>query len=109
MQRMTPDAFIQDAIAVGERLGIAALGPHQRLVFLISEAECLTDMEGIDAFLAKYSPDWLLETAAAFAAVGAVDIAAEIQALPNCVPVGDPRLDRLNRLVAERVGYDYTS
>ncbi len=46
---MNPEAFINAAIAAGERDGVAALDPDQRLVYLIAEAECLADMEGIDA------------------------------------------------------------
>ncbi len=104
---MTPDAFIEEAIATGERLGFAALDPDQRLVYLIAEAECLSDMEGIDSFLHKYAPDWLPEVAAAYEAVGAAEIAAELRAVPSNVEVGDPRLDRLNELVTARAGYDY--
>ena len=104
---MTPEAFIDNAIAAGERLGVAALDPDQRLVYLIAEAECLADVEGIDAFLGRYAADWLSEAAAAFEAVGAADIAAELRAVPPGAVVGDPRLDRLNELVTARAGYDY--
>ena len=104
---MTPDEFIEAAIAAGERLGAEALDPDQRLVYLIAEAECLSDMDGIDSFLGKYAPRWLSEAAAAFEAVGAAEIAAELRAVPPDAAVGDPRLDRLNGLLTARAGYDY--
>ena len=104
---MTPDAFIEQAIAAGERLGVAALDPDQRMVYLIAEAECLSDMEGVDSFLGRFAPTWLPEAAAAFMAVGAVEIAAELRAAPPDAEVGDPRLDRLNELITARAGYGY--
>jgi hypothetical protein len=104
---MTPEAFIDEAIAAGERLGVAGLDLDQRLVYLIAEAECLSDMEGIDSFLDKYAPAWLAEAAVAFEAVGAAEIAAELRAVPSDAAVGDPRLDRLNELVTARAGYDF--
>jgi hypothetical protein len=106
---VTPEAFIERAIADGQRLGVAALDSDQRLVFLISEVECLADMEGIDSFLNRYAPEWLAEAAAAFEAVGAAEIAAELRAVPPDTAPGDPRLDRLNDLVVARTGYDYES
>jgi hypothetical protein len=54
---MNPDAFIGTAIEVASRNGIGALDANQRLVYLISEAEVLCDMEGIDAFLGRYFPN----------------------------------------------------
>jgi len=104
---MTPEDFIDQAIAAGQRDGVAALDPDQRLVYLIAEAECLCDMEGVDSFLDRYAPDWIAEAAAAFEAVGAADIALELRAAPLNAPVDDPRLDRLNELIVGRVGYDY--
>ena len=106
---MTPEAFIDAAIAAGERDGVAALDPVQRLVYLIAEAECLADMEGIDAFLGRYAPEWLHAAAAAFEAVGAAEISAELRSLPPDAAVGDPRLDRLNELVVARAGYGFES
>jgi hypothetical protein len=106
---VTPEVFIDAAIAAGDRDGVAGLDPDQRLVYLIAEAECLADMEGIDSFLSRYAPDWLAETAAAFEAVGAAEIAAELRVVPTDASVGDPRLDRLNTLVTSRAGYDYES
>lgn len=107
---MTPEAFIDAAIAAGGRDGVAALDPDQRLVYLISEAECLCDSEGIDSFLRRYAPQWLGEAAAAFEAFGAAGIAAELRAAPlDALFTGDPRLDRLNALLTERAGYGYES
>lgn len=104
---MTPEAFIEEAIAAGQRDGIASLDADQRLVYLITEAECLCDMEGIDSFLHSYAPTWISEAAYAFEVVGAAVIGAELRAVPLNSPVGDPRLDRLNKLITGRVGYNY--
>lgn len=83
-----------------------ALEPNQRLVFLISEAEVLCDMEGIDSFLDRYAAEWLGESADAFAAVGATEIAAGLRAIArtgaDALVVG-----QTNTLIAQRVGYDY--
>jgi hypothetical protein len=106
---MTAETYIEEAIAAGGHHGIAALNAGQRLIYLISEAECLCDMEGVDSFLERYAPAWIAETAAAFEAVGASDIAAELRSAPLDAPVGDPRLDRLNDLITRRAGYSYES
>ena len=83
------------------------LDAEQKLVFLISEAEVLCDMEGIDSFLDRYAPRWVPE-AAAFEAVGAAEIAAELRAAPfDALFTGDPRLDRVNELITGRVEYAY--
>jgi hypothetical protein len=104
---MTADEFINVAIAAGQREGVAALDPVQRLIYLIAEAECLCDMEGIDSFLDRYAPEWVSEAAAAFEAVGATEIAAELRTCPTDAPVGDPRLDLLHELIVGRTGYSY--
>jgi hypothetical protein len=104
---MDTERFINEAIATGQRLGVATLDPDQRLVYLIAEAECLCAMEGIDSFLDRYA-EWLPETAAAFQAVGATEIASELLRIPqDALFTGDPRLDRVNGLINERVGYSY--
>jgi hypothetical protein len=96
---MDSETFINAAIDTGAKYGIDTLDAEQRLVFLISEAEVLCDMEGIESFLQCYGPIWIAEAAAAFEAVGAVDIAAELRVAPIGAPVGDPRLSRLNELI----------
>jgi hypothetical protein len=75
------DAFINTAIEVGSRDGIGALDADQRLIYLISEAGVLCDMEGIDSFLDRYFPQWMEETACAFAEVGAAEIAVALRAI----------------------------
>jgi hypothetical protein len=102
-----PDILISTAIDAGVRDGIDALDAEQRLVFLISEAEVLCDMEGVEAFLARYAPRWLEDAVAAFEAVGATAIAAELRAAPLDGAVSDQRLKRLNDLITGRVGYNY--
>ena len=102
-----PDVFIEAAIDAGFRDGLEALDPDQRLVFLISQAEVLCDMEGIDSFLDYYRPRWMPETAAAFAAIGATQIAAALGAITLDTPPDDPLLDRANEFIVNRAGYDY--
>jgi hypothetical protein len=98
---------METAIAVGARDGIEALDADQRLVYLISEAEVLCDIDGIDAFIDHYFPQWMEETAAAFAEVGAADIAAGLRAITADTARDDPLLDRVNELITRRAGYDY--
>lgn len=45
---MIVDNFIENSIKEGSRGGAEQLDATQRMVFLISEAEILCDMEGID-------------------------------------------------------------
>jgi hypothetical protein len=111
LREADPDAFIKTAIEAGSRAtledrGIGALDADQRLVYLISEAEVLCDMEGIDAFIDRYCPKWMEETAAAFAEVGAAEIAAGLRAIAADVG-NDPLLDRVNELITNRAGYGY--
>jgi hypothetical protein len=121
LKNADPDAFIKTAIEMGERAvrealasglpavrGIGALDADQRLVYLIAEAEALCDMEGIDAFLNYYFPDWMEETAAAFAEVGAAEIAGALRGAIDADTIRDDRLlDRANELITGRAGYDY--
>jgi hypothetical protein len=105
---MNPDDFIEEAIETGARLGVVALDPVQRVVFLISEAETLCDMEGIDTFLDRYSPAWMDETVTAFRIVGAEEIARELQ-LVLIEGASESRLDLLNEFITSRTGYGYDS
>jgi hypothetical protein len=104
---MSTDEFISDAIAAGQKNGMNALDAEQRLVWLISEAEVLCDMEGIDAFLDRYSLEWLPDSAAAFDAVGAHEIAMCLHTIQAGSAVNDQLLDRLGNLITSRAGYDY--
>jgi hypothetical protein len=101
---------VREALASGLPAvrGIGALDADQRLVYLIAEAEALCDMEGIDAFLNYYFPDWMEETAAAFAEVGAAEIAGALRGPIDADTIRDDRLlDRANELITGRAGYDY--
>jgi hypothetical protein len=107
---MNSDDFINDAIDRGHRNDMVSLDADQRMVFLIAEAEADCDMNGIDSFLSRYAPDWTSETAAAFDAVGAVEIAKEMRIAPtDALFTGDGRLERLNELITGRIGYSYES
>jgi hypothetical protein len=76
-------------------------------MYLIAEAEYLSDMEGIDSFFDMYAPAWLPEAATAFEAAGVAEIAAKLRVVPSNAAVGDPRLDRLDGLVTAWTGYDH--
>jgi len=106
---MDPDVFIDAALDAGRSNGIDALDADQRLVYLISQAEILSDMEGVDTFLGSYFPRWIEETAAAFADIGAAAIAAGFRAIAAGGTKDDPLLDRVNELITSRAGYDYES
>jgi len=104
---MDPCALIDAAIEVGSGNGIGTLDADQRLVYLISEAEVLCDIDGINNFLDLYFPQWKEETAAAFAEVGAAEIAIGLRAITAETLRDDPLLDRVNDLIRGRAGYDY--
>ena len=104
---MSVDEFIQVAIDLGARNGVASLDPDQRMVFLISEAEVDCSMNGIDTFLNRYCPDWMEETSAAFEAVGAAEIAQHLRAITAETPRDDQILDRVNELITSCTGYNY--
>jgi len=93
----------------GAERGLDSLTPAGRKVFLISEAEVLCDMEGIDSFLDRYSAS-VSEAADAFAAAGAGQIAGSLRAICAQLPARpDELLDRANTLIVARTGYDYDS
>lgn len=104
---MTPAETIERAISHGGQSGIAAFSSVERVVWLISEAETLCDMEGIDAFLSRYAGDLLLETAAAFHSVGAVETGQALRAIHCVSPPSDELLTRAESLICGRVNYDY--
>ena len=107
--RMDTDAFINDAITLGSRRGLDSLTSNQRVVFLISEAEALCDMEGIDTFLDRYEPEWIAETASAFEYIGAMQIALAFRELTTLPSNREATLDRLNTMITNRTGYNYDS
>jgi hypothetical protein len=63
-------------------------------------------MEGIDSFLDRYFPQWMEETAAASAEVGAAEIAVALRAIDADTIRDDTLLDRANDLITSRTGYD---
>lgn len=94
---MNYDRFIYDAITLGSRDGVASLDDMQRIVFLVWEAEVMCDMDGIDAFLDRYDPEWIAETTISFERVGANEIAAEFRRLMTHVQDRDTISTRLDR------------
>jgi hypothetical protein len=110
MTALDPDRFIDEAIEVGGKRGLAALGDLAGRVFLISEAEVLCDLEGIDSFLDQYGSAGLSQLCAAFDTIGAESIAASCRVVLESMPrPNEPALDRLNSLISDRAGYDYGS
>jgi hypothetical protein len=101
--------FIESILKRGAESGIDSLSVSERKVWLISEAEVLCDMEGIDSFLDRYE-SLLPEAADAFAEAGATQIADSLRAIHTHLPSrSDELLARANALVTARAGYDYDS
>jgi hypothetical protein len=98
---------IESILKRGTEGGVEALAPLERKVWLISEAEVLCDMEGIDSFLDRYIT-LLPETVIAFAEVGATEIAESLQAIHDELPTRRAGLlNHANALVSARSGYDH--
>lgn len=107
---MDADAIINEAIDLGERDGLAALGPVHGIVYMISEAEVCCDMDGIDSLLDRYGVESMVSFAQAFLAVGATEIAHVLTNITSCNPVTcEALLARANSLITSRAGYSYES
>lgn len=107
---MTPAEFIACAIDRGARSGLAATSGLERIVFLISEAEVLCDMEGICWFIDYIEPDVVREMSSAFKTIGATEIASGLLSIAlEGDAVSDDILRRTGDLICERSGYDYES
>jgi hypothetical protein len=105
---VTTDDFIQNAIDAGQSQGVAGLSTLQRAVFLVSELEVLSDMEGIDAFLDRYHANDLRDAADLLSAAGATDTASSLMEIASSMPnPQEATLSRANDLVTSRAGYDY--
>jgi hypothetical protein len=103
-----PEAFITQAVQLGERDGLLELEPVSKVVFAIAEAEAYCDKDGIDALLYRYGLSALPVFAASFSQVGAVAIAAALSELASAGP-SDEVLSRANALITSREGYSYES
>ena len=107
---MDAAAFINYAIDRGSSMGLVELAGLEREVFLVSEAEVLCDLDGIDSFVDRYESSGLREAAAAFRQIGATDIAAGMEAMAASLPtVSEDLWDQVTRLVTARAGYDFES
>ena len=106
---MNAEEYIDIAIRRGERLGLNSLAPLERKVFLISEAEVLCDMEGIDSLINRYGINELEECAEAFQSVGANEIATKLKASIRPESLSDGLLNELGSLISSRAGYSYES
>lgn len=105
---MTADEFINAAIDKGQTAGLASLGPDERLVFLVSEAEVYCEVEGIDSLLDRYSSTDLQECVSAFAEIGATEIADALRSVISGLPTRDESaLSKADSLIKDRTGYDY--
>ena len=79
-------------------------------MWLISQAEALCDLEGIDAFLAWCRGNLLSEAAEAFRDIGAVDISESLNAIRSALPEQpEDLLDRAEALITACSGYDYAA
>src|SRR5512147_10279 len=102
------EAFISEAIERGSAEGLSASTGPARTVFLISEAEVLCDMEGIDSFVDRYGPSGVAELAVAYAAIGAEWIASLLREIASSLPrSSDVLLSRANEQITSRLGYGY--
>lgn len=105
--RMAADDFITMAIARGQSAGPGQLSADERFVFLLSEVEVHCDMDGIDSLLDEHSVAELAECAAAFADVGAVEIATTLRRILEALPDREEALlSRADTLIRDRAGYD---
>jgi hypothetical protein len=104
----TVDQVIDAALERGKTAGLKALDPISRWIFLVSEAEVLCDMEGVDSFIDRYGGAALLELTDAYRNLGARELAAASYVVAISLPARvSPQMDRLNRLITDRVGYDF--
>jgi len=107
---MDADEIINESIGLGARDGLAALGPVQGFVYMISEAEVCCDKDGIDSLLDRYGDHSMVRFAEAFLAVGAAEIARALSKIPSCsVGERETLLTRANDLITSRAGYSYES
>lgn len=105
---MTTEEFISAVIDKGVREGTHALVGKARVVFTISEVEVSCDMNGIDTVLDHVENGRLDNLAAAFAAIGAMEIASELEKIERALPARDHEmLSRANDLITSRTGYSY--
>jgi hypothetical protein len=105
---VTTDEFITTAIARGAKEGFRALSEKQRVIFLVSEAEVLCAMEGIDTLLDWIEREELCGVSDAFAAIGAGEIATCLARIEQALPArDDAELMHANRLITSCAGYSY--
>jgi hypothetical protein len=105
---LDPESFIDDAIKQGSRLGLRSLAGVARQVYLISEAEVLCDMEGIDSFVDAYGGAGVAELAEAYAFIGAWKISSVLREISGAMPgAREEALDLANALICDRAGYGY--
>src|SRR5437016_3121985 len=99
---VTADEFINASIDKGQSGGLTSLGPDERLVYLVSEAEVYCDMEGIDSLLDRYSSAELAECVSAFAEIGATEVADALRAVVSVLPEREESaLSRADALIKE--------
>jgi hypothetical protein len=102
------DQVVSAALEQGQRDGLDTLDNLSRWIFLVSEAELLCDMEGVDSFVDRYGGLVLLELADAYRNLGAQALAEASRAVADALPIRTKSdLDHLNRLVCDRAGYDF--
>jgi hypothetical protein len=105
---MNSTEIIQRAIARGEEQGLHALSTHEQFVFAVSEAEMYCDKDGIDALIHRYGKEGMLLFSKTFGAVGANEIAAELQAIAKTAGIpGETLLSSVNRRITTREGHSY--
>jgi len=104
---MNIEEYVDGVLSRGLKQGLPSLAPLERKLFLVSQAEVLCDMEGIDTFLDSYAPAEVLECASAFRAIGATQIADLLDRISRASPPGEADLSQVNTLITDRTQYDY--
>ena len=105
---MTTDEFISASIERGAKEGMRVLSGKERTVFLVSEAEVLCDMEGIDTLLDRIESKELSGVSDAIDAIGASEIAVCLRKIEESLPIrNDEALRHANDLITSRTGYSY--
>jgi len=105
---MDADTFINEALAAGEEHGLHALQSVQQVIFAVSEAEVICDMEGIDSLIDRYGAECLPLFERAYAFIGASEIANALKQLALS-PTSEEFLEQANSLITERRGYGYAN
>ena len=107
---MNPEKYINDALKRGNYLPLDHLGPKEKIIFLISEAELCCDMDGIDSLFEKYNESFYEDFRKSFSSIGASQIGQLFDDLKSANhEARETILEELNNLITSRHGYSHES